>query len=768
MMDYSVIGRRLPRPDALAKATGQGSYAGDIILPRMLHGKLLRSPLPHARILHIDTSRAERLPGVKAVATGSDTLGITYGTLRYEPKFRDELGLAVEKVRYIGDEVAAVAAIDEDTAEEALQLIRVEYEELPAVFDPEEAMQPGAPQIHGHVKNNLSRGVTMNYGDVEEGFARSYHIREDRFVTHGQSHAPLETHTCVASFDPYGKLTLWTSTQVPYGVKTDLALTLGIRESDVRVILPFVGGGFGGKTDGMFSNDFCAALLSRKSGRPVRIAYTREEEFVATRRRHPAIITFKTGVSKDGIILAREARCIMDGGAYNGFGPGTIVLSGAFLNLPYRYGAFKYSGRRAYTNNPVSSAMRGHGAPQMHFASEQQMDRLAADIGVDPVDIRLKNALKTGDVTLNGFTIKSSAFAECIEAVVVKSGWREKRGKLPRNRGIGLGCSGFPSGSGYRLRPELPSYSGAIVRLDEDGSVVLLSGAADTGQGSDGVVIQIVAEELGVDVDHVRMIRADTDVTPVDLGNYSSRETVFAGNAARTAAANLKARLLAEAAEILEARAGDLEIQHGQVFVKGSTGRSIPFRTLAHAVYLRRNGQPLVGEGGYDPPDKMGYSTYTFGAQVAEVEVDPETGAVRVVDVVTAHDCGRAINPMAVEGQLEGSIAMGMGWTLTEDLAMEDGRVLNPSFLDYKMPTALDVPDIHVEHIVADDPEGPFGAKEAGEGTLPPTPAAIASAVANALGRPFDRLPLTERSVLAARQSDPGRAPEPASSQPNR
>ncbi|MBI4322353.1 MAG: molybdopterin-dependent oxidoreductase [Chloroflexi bacterium] len=757
MTEFTTIGRRLPRTDGVAKATGQARYAGDIIQPRALYGKILRSHLPHARVLDVDTSRASRLPGVKAIIAGRDTLGIKYGTLRFRQRFMDEQALAVDKVRYIGDEVAAVAAIDEDVAEEALSLIKVEYEELPAVFDPDEAMLPGAPQIHEHAPGNLCRRIVFDFGDVEKGFAESYHVRVDRFSTHGAAHAPLEPHTCVAAFDASGKLTVWTSTQVPYFVKTDLALTLGIPESSVRVILPYVGGAFGGKSDGMFALDFCAALLSRKTGMPVRMAYTREEEFVATRRRHPVVIELKTGVSRDGVILAREARCVLDGGAYNGFGPATVLLCGIFLNLPYRYGSFKYEGLRIYTNNPVSSAMRGHGAPQVQFASEVQLDRLARDIGVDPLEIRLRNALKTGEVTLNGFKIKSSGFEESLNVVAEKSGWKERRGKLPPNRGLGIAGTGFPSGTGYRQRPELPVYSAAIAKLNEDGSIALLSGAADTGQGSDTALVQIVAEELGVDFSEVKLTRADTDVTPIDLGNFASRETMFAGNAAKAAAADLKQKLLVEAADLLEARPDDIEIRAGRVFVRGSADKALAFRELAHAVYLKRVGKPLVGEGMYDPPDKINYATYTFGAQVAEVEVDPHTGRVTVLDVVSAHDCGRAINPMAAEGQLEGSIHMGLGWALTEDLALEEGSVMNPSYLDYRVPTALEMPSVSVEHVETDDPEGPFGAKEAGEGIVPPTPPAIANAVTDATGKPFDDLPLDGARITDTRWPRPNK-----------
>ncbi|MDP2726170.1 MAG: xanthine dehydrogenase family protein molybdopterin-binding subunit, partial [Dehalococcoidia bacterium] len=675
----SVIGKRLPRLDGPAKATGQAAFAGDMNLPRMLQGKILRSPFPHARILNIDTSRAQSLPGVKAVVTSRDTSGRRYNVLRFKESFADEYPLAVDKVRFIGDAVAAVAAVDEETAQEALGLIRVDYEELPAVFDPEEAIKPGAPRIHDHAENNISRKIALEFGKVDDNLADAYYVREDTFVTQTQSHTPLEGHACVASFDPSGHLTVWTSTQIPYLIKKDLAMMLGLPDSQVRVILPYVGGGFGGKSDGMTTLDFCASLLSQKSGRPVRIIYGREEEFIGTRRRHPLVLWMKTGVDREGRITARDVRCMSDGGGYNFYGPASILLVGIFLNLPYRYGSYRYRGVRAYTNKPPASAMRGHGAPQGHFASDVQLDMIAHDIGMDPLDIRLRNALEAGETTLAGFKILSSSFAQCIREVSARAGWQEKRGKQGPYRGIGIGCSGFPSGAGFRQRPDVPTYSSAVVRINEDGSVAVLSSAADTGQGSDTLLLQIAAEELGANPEDIKFVRADTDITPADLGAYASRETVFAGNAVKGAAAEVKKQVLAVAAEELEANPADLEAFGGYIYVRGTPERRVAFSKTAKKAIDINKGRPVVGQAAYDPPDKLNYVTYTFGAQVAEVEVDPETGQLRVVQLTGAHDGGKLINPMAAEGQLEGSMHMALGFALTEELVWNEGSALNPS-----------------------------------------------------------------------------------------
>ena len=480
MTQYSIIGKRVPRVDAKVKATGEARYTADLKLPGMLYGMILRSPLPHARILNIDTSKAERLPGVKAAITGKDTPGITYGLWRLRSEFMDELPLAIDKVRYIGDEVAAVAAIDEDTAREALELIRVDYEELPAVFDPAEAIKEGAPQIHDRFERNINTTRRIEYGDVERGLKESDYIREDKFLTHAVTHAPMEPHVCIASFDLSGKLTIWTSTQVPYFVQCLLALTLGMREGDVRVIKPYVGGGFGGKSE-LFSLEPCSALLSKKTGRPVKIEYTREEELSATRRRHPMSIELRTGVKKDGTLVTREIKAILDGGAYSGWGPTTTMIAGLFAALPYRVPNYRYDGLRVLTNKVPGAPMRGHAAMQPVFAFESQLDMIADDLGIDPVELRAKNARQAGDEIPAMTRIPSCGLSECIEEVQKSTAYVEKRGKLPDGRGIGMGCYGFFSGQVFNLFNSRLPYSEAWVKLNEDGTASLFTPAADIG-----------------------------------------------------------------------------------------------------------------------------------------------------------------------------------------------------------------------------------------------------------------------------------------------
>ena len=468
MNDFQLIGKRLPRIDGRDKVTGKALYSSDLALSGMLCGMILRSPLSHAKILSVDASRALRVPGVKAVVTGEETLKVKYGVISRSPKFMDEHPLAVEKVRFIGDEVAAVAAIDADTALEALDLIRVEYEELPAVFDPEEAQQPGAPLIHDHAPGNISREFHLEKGDVEEGFRRSDLVREDVFTTQSAIHAYLEPHAALAHWDLNGKLTLCTSTQTPYYVQQHLALTLGMSPDRIRVIKPFVGGGFGGKSDGMAALDYCAALLSKKTGKPVKIVYSRDEEFTAARRKHPVVITMKTGVKKDGTILDRQCGAVLDGGAYCSLGPLTTVLVGTFQTLPYRIENFKYDGSRVYTNKPPCGAMRGHGGPQAHFAQDVQMDMIAEELGMDPCDLAVKNGLRTGDQSAAGFNIISSAFPECVERVSQETRFKERcKARLDKGHkafGIGLGCGGFPSGAGFYFTHTTSAHSSVIIK----------------------------------------------------------------------------------------------------------------------------------------------------------------------------------------------------------------------------------------------------------------------------------------------------------------
>jgi len=751
--ELNVVGTRVPMLDAALKAKGAALFTDDLVLPGMLFGKILRSHLPHARILHIDTSKAEKLPGVKGVVTGRDIPDRQYGIV---PMAKDEYALAKDKVRYIGDDVAAVCAIDPEIAEEAIELIDVDYEELPAVYDPMESIKEGAPVIHEGVANNTSFGINKEFGDVTRAFAESDAVFEDRFYSQAVNHAPLEPHAALAQFDPLnGQLTLWSSTQIPFFLRRNLSNTLQIPESKVRVIKPKVGGGFGQKID-MFAKDFCAAWFAIQLGKPVKFVYDREEVFISTRQRHPMYITVKTGVKKDGTIMGQKFQAHADGGAYNSTAPTMIALSCFFLMIPYHVPNLIYEGYHIYTNKPVGGAMRGHGIPQARFAVERQLDMIADRIGVDPAEIRLKNSIHAGEPHSAGFVINTCGFSESVTKAAEAIGWQEKRGKLPLGRGVGLAGASFPSGVSNMSHIS----SGAVVQLGRDGAVNVLSGAADIGQGAETVISQIVAEELGVSIEDIRITAADTGITPLDPGTFGSGVTVRAGNAARLAAIAARNKLFEFLAGKLEANLSDLAARDRKIFVKGSPEQGMTFSAALKAYQYADLPMPIVGRGSWMAPasepttlfneDGNFAPNYSFMTQAAEVEVDLLTGRVKLVKMVTAHDCGTPINPMLVEGQLEGSVVGGMGQALYEDVIVENGQVMNPSFLDYGFPTFLEMPEIEAIEVETDDPIGPFGAKEAGEGTqLSPAPA-IVNAVYDAIGVDFMELPLTPEKILDA------------------
>lgn len=745
--------------DAAAKAKGAAQYADDLVFPGMLHGRILRSPHPHARVLSIDTSGAEKLRGVKGVVTGSDIPDRMYGIV---PKAKDEYALAKEKVRYIGDEVAAVCAVDLETAEEALELIKVDYEVLPSVFDPMEAIREGAPLVHDGVKNNTSFSIKKEFGDAEKGFAESDFVFEDTFYSQAVNHAPLEPHAAVARHDPLtGELTIWSSTQIPFFLRRNLSATLRVPESKVRVIKPKVGGGFGQKID-MFAKDFCACWFAMHTGRPVKFVYEREEVFMCTRQRHPMYITVKTGVKKDGTVLAQKFRAYADGGAYNSTAPTMIALSCYFLMIPYYVPNLIYEGHHVYTNKPVGGAMRGHGIPQARFAVERQLDMIAERIHVDPVALRLKNSIHAGEPHPAKFIINSCGFSDCVKKAAGAIGWDEKHGKLPFGRGVGIAGASFPSGVSNMSHIS----SGAVVQMGQDGAVNILSGAADIGQGAETVISQIVAEELGVGIDDVRITAADTGITPLDPGTFGSGVTVRAGNAARLAAREVKEKLLRFAADTLDAAPEELVARAGRISVRDSAETGMTFKEAIRGYQYADLPMPIVGRSSWFPPatepttlfkeDGNFAPSYSFMAQAAEVEVDPLTGKVRLLKMVTAHDCGKAINPMLVEGQLEGSVVGGMGQALYEDVVVQEGQMMNPSFLDYGFPTFEEMPGIEAIEVETNDPVGPFGAKEAGEGTqLSPAPA-IVNAIYDAIGVDFKELPVTPERVLKALEEKSG------------
>ena len=751
--DLNVVGQRLPMNDAAAKATGTAVFTDDLVFPGMLHGKILRSPHAHAKILNIDTSKALKLPGVKDVVTGRDIPDRLYGIV---PKARDEYALAKDKVRYIGDEVAAVCATDLETAEEAIELIEVEYEELPAVFDPLKAIKEGAPLVHDDTPGNISLSINKQFGNVEKAFAESDFVFEDSFYSQPVNHAPMEPHAAVAQYDSQrGEVTLWSGTQIPFFLRRNLSNTLQIPESKVRVIKPKVGGGFGQKID-MYAKDFCAAWFAMKLLKPVKFVYEREEIFISTRQRHPMHLTVKTGVKKDGTILAQQFKAYADGGAYNSTAPTMIALSCYFLMIPYHVPNLIYEGHHVYTNKPVGGAMRGHGIPQARFAVERQLDMICERINVDPAEIRMKNSIHAGEPHPAKFIINSCGFYDSVKMAADAIGWKEKRGKLPFGRGVGLAGASFPSGVSNMSHIS----SGSVVQLGRDGAVNVLSGAADIGQGAETVISQIVAEVLGVPMEDIRITAADTGVTPLDSGTFGSGVTVRAGNAAKVAAIAARDKLFDYVAKELEANPEDLVARNREIFVKGSPSRKMSMKDAIKGYQYADLPMPIVGRASWFPPatepttlfkeDGNFAPSYSFMTQSAEVEVDPHTGKVKLLKMATAHDCGKPINPMLVEGQLEGSVVGGMGQALYEDVIVEKGQVMNPSFLEYGFPTFMEMPEIEAMEVLTDDPIGPFGAKEAGEGTqLSPAPA-IVNAIYDAIGVDFMELPITPEKILKA------------------
>ncbi len=765
MDKYSIIGKRQVRTDSAIKATGAAKFAGDFILPGMLHGKILRSHLPHAKILNIDTSKAEKLKGVRAVATGKDITDVPHGVMRVDPLpiiLRDKYSLAKERVRFIGDEVAAVAAIDEDTAMEALELIKVDYEELPTLFDIWESMKPDAIRIHENFPGNISTMTAFHHGDIDKAFADSDYVLEDKYQTQYTHHSYLEPHAVTAEYYPSGDVALWSSTQTPFYDKVCIAETIGVPVNKVRVIKPHVGGGFGGKAD-VHTLFPISALLSRMSGKPVQIAYTREEDIVSTTRRHPTIIEQKIGVKKDGRIMGFDSKVLADGGAYQGVSMISIFVMGVFQYGPYKLPNFRFDGRRIYTNKPYCGAQRGHGGIQPRFVIESMMDIIAENLNLDPIEIRKINALKAGDTTVNNFRIRSCGHIESLDTASEGIGWKDNWKKLPHGKGVGLACNFFASGPGFSyFFTNPPSHSGVNITAEEDGTFLLYTGSSDLGQGSETALAMIAAEEMGLSgIDQLKVIAADTATTPMDLGTYGSRLVTIAGNAAKMAASKIKQELAETASDILEANKKDLEAKGGMIYVKGNPEKSV---TIKQAVQTRFKIKriPLTTVGYYNPPadtgDVSGFAegkvslspTWSFGCHAAEVDVDEETGIVKVKKVAAAHDCGFAINPMSVEGQIEGCVSMTFGQATSEDFRTEKGWTMTNSFLDYKIPTSEDMPEVQSIIVESMDTEGPFGAKEASEGANIPTIPAIANAIYYATGIRIKDLPITPEKVLRA------------------
>jgi 4-hydroxybenzoyl-CoA reductase alpha subunit len=745
---YHVINTPVHNVDGIAKVTGRAEYTFDVVLPHMLYGKILRSPYPHAKILNIDTSKAESMPGVKCVVTGQDTLGVKQGIWRRYKELCDEEILAREKVRYIGEPVAAVAAVDEDTAEEALDYIEVEYESLPAVFVPLDAIKEGAPLLHEQAERNINVTRHIEWGDVDEGFKQSDFIREDWFRCSSQAHVCMETHCAVASYSPDGKLTVYTSSQSHYYIKVLLADVLGLRENDIRVISRYTGGGFGSKFE-LDSAQFCSSVLSMKLCKPVKIVLTREEEFMATKRRTPMFYYLRTGVKKDGRFVAKESRVFTEGGAYTAMGATALYLTGFFQAFPYDWPNYRFDGYRVYTNTPPTSAMRGFGAPQATFCAETQIDIIAKELGIDRIDIRRKNGMYAGYEVPGQAWIQSCGLGECLDRV---DEWIKNKGELPANDGIGIAAYGFMSGGIFNWFDTPYAFSSAVVQVNIDGKVDLFIGSQDMGQGSNTTLTMICAEELGVNVSDIRLHMGDTDKCPVDLGAWGSRETLMQGNAVKMAAAEVKKQILEFAAAKMSPNiVYDLDIKDGWIHLIARPERGLAFNDVVKEAIRGRDGQPLVARGHYTPHRKgMISPAYSFGVQAIEVSVDPETGKITLKDCVTAHDCGQVINPLGVQGQLEGAIAMAAGYGFTEDLPMDEGKILNPNLVDYKLLRTTEMPETTVVEVETYEPEGPFGAKEAGEGLTNPTAGALGNAVYDAVGVSINELPITPEKVLEA------------------
>ena len=762
---FSIVGQNLPKIDAWAKVVGETKYADDMVLPRLAHGKLLRSPHPHALIRSIGTARARALPGVYAVITGRDLPPVKFGIL---PVSQDEEALCVDKVRMVGDAVAAVAAVDEETAERATELIEVEYEPLRPLMSIEEALAHPEVRIHEYGDGpNVHKAVSLQFGDVEAAFRAADLVREDVFYFEGNTHLPMEQHSAVAQWGADGKLTLWSSTQTPHYVHRLLAKILDMPQAHIRVVAAPVGGGFGGKLD-PFAHEIAACRLSQLIGRPVKITLTREEVFYVHRGRHPVLMWVKTGFRKDGSITGMHFRSWLDGGAYGSYGVASTFYTGALQTVTYKIPVYRFEGARIFTNKPPCGPKRGHGTPQPRFAMECQLDKAAEQLGLDPADMRRRNLAEPFTKTANHLTVTTIGLGECLDRVMEASGWRQKFGRLPRGKGIGIACSSYLTGAGLAIYWNDMPHSGVVVRADRSGLVAVLCGATDIGQGSDSILAYLAAEVLGIDPKDIRVHPADTDLTPVDLGSYSSRVTLMAGNAVIQAAGRLKSRIVEAVAEKLEVAPDTLIAQDRRVFVDGDPDRGVSF---SQAVVLAESKFGVLAfPGSYAPPKRAGKykgggvgpsPCYSYSACVVEVDVDGETGEVRPTEIWIAHDVGRALNPLLVEGQVEGSVYMGLGEVLMEEQVFRKGVHKIPSMLEYKSPTTLETPEIHTILVETDDPEGPFGAKEAGQGPLLPVIPAVANAVYNAVGVRVDEIPISPEKVLkgleAMRKGKPAR-----------
>ena len=747
---FSVVGKRVQRVEGFDKVTGDSKFIADIHLPGMLTGRILRSPYPHARIRSIDVSKAEKLRGVRAVVTAEDTIKRPWGAF-----FADQYILSVGKTRYVGEEVAAVAAIDPDIAEEALDLIEVDWEPLPGVFDAEEAMLDGAPLVHDDKPNNIAMHLDLERGNIVQAFADSDVIVEDTFTSMPQWHCSIETIGSVVEYAPNGKYTIYMNTQTLFNARYRIATALGVPETDVRIIQSAVGGGFGGKSCDD-NNALVCAVLARKAGKPVRVINSREEEFLAgCRPRVFMKINVKVGFKKDGRIRAKELKVIADNGAYSAKAPAITGVAAMRHDTCYKYSDVKLEAKLIYTNKIPTGAFRGFGNPSAEWAVEQAIDLGAHALGMDPMEIARINAAEVGYVSPHGNRVTSCELKQCLDMTEKMIDWKAKRANKAPNTGLGLACTVHVSGKRH-----FGDYDGssATIKINEDGKALILSGEGECGQGVHTAMCQIAAEELGVPVEDVEISRADTDLTTFCLGAFASRLTYVSGNAVKNAATNVKQQLFDQAAEMLEANAADLISRDGRIFVRGAEGKSVTVAEVARARLFRHNGAPIVGSGSFDADSVLPDSTrfgnesgaYNYGVQAAQVHVDPQTGQVKVLQMVVASDCGTVIYPIGAEGQVEGGLAQGIGYALTEGLQIDEGRPINPNFSDYRIPSMRDMPPL--QHAFADsyEPTGPFGAKGLGELNMDPTAAVINNAIFDAVGVRVKTLPITPEKILRA------------------
>jgi 4-hydroxybenzoyl-CoA reductase subunit alpha len=750
---YRLIGTRIPYIEGPLKVTGRAEYTDDIKRSGQLIARLLRSPWPHARLRSINVEKARAVPGVAAVLTG-EKYPTPFGVL---PITHDETAIAVGKVRYIGDIIAAVAASDEATADRALELIEVDIEPLPDYPEPKGGTIPVAEPIHTRGLNgtNIQKEVVQHFGDVDAALAQAHATARVRGTFAGVTHAFTEPMATIAEATPDGRLTVWSATQVPHYLHRALSEVLGIPMHRIRVIKPEVGGGFGGKSDPLPHEIICAAL-SLETGRPVKILFDREDVFVTNHGRHPTKNDVRIAVDREGKILAYDIEALIDGGAWSSFGTVTTYYNGVLSMGPYRVPNFRYRGQRVYTTKPPSGAMRAHGGTNIRYSVELALDELSERLGIDPFDLRERNALPPHSTTVNQFRITSTSFVKCLHAARERSGWDRKYRQLPYGKGVGLGCGFYISGSNSPIHftPKMPQCT-VHLKADMDGGIAVHCMQADIGQGSNTLLAAIVAEVVGVDLERVHIMRVDSDVSPVDIGSYSSRVTFMMGNAARQAAESLRDQLLRAASRLTGYPPAQLEVAHEKIRVRHRPDVAVDYLAALHAA-MERTGA-LLATGAYNSPPMGGdfkgaragtAPAYSFAAYVAQVDVDVETGVYKVEKVWAAFDCGRVLNRLAVEGQIEGSIHMGLGQMMGEAMDYRGARLMNPSLLDYKIPMPQQMPEVECLLVGDDDPEGPFGGKEAGEGPLIATLPAVGNALHDAVGVRYHDLPVTPEKVL--------------------